>query len=94
MNSEAYPETDTEADPEVISKEKVCTRLGRVIIRLNQFMAVTKISRSEWKEKHCETAIKQELTQLFQEFKALGVIKRAEISKCAKVLKSHMFLVH
>jgi hypothetical protein len=40
---------------------------------------VTKVSRSEWKEVACEQAIKAELRQLFDELKALRVIKRAEV---------------
>jgi hypothetical protein len=51
------------------------------------------VSRSEWKEVACEEAIKAELKQLFQELKALRVIKRADVTKSAKVLKLHMFLV-
>ncbi len=54
---------------------------------------VTKISRSKWKEKTCEIAIKQELSQLFQEIKVLQIIRRNEVSEGSKVLKLHMFLV-
>jgi hypothetical protein len=56
-------------------------------------MGVTKVSRLEWKEMACEQAIKAELRQLFDDLKALRVIKRAEVMRSAKVLKSHMFLV-
>jgi len=72
---------------------EVTTRSGRVIQRPSRFLAVTKVSRSEWREVACEQAIKAELSQLFDELKALQVIKRAEVTKSAKVLKSHMFLV-
>jgi hypothetical protein len=51
------------------------------------------VSRLEWKEVACEQAIKAELSQLFNELKALQVIKRVEVTKSAKVLKTHMFLV-
>jgi hypothetical protein len=73
--------------------QPVTTRSGRVVQRPSRFLGVTKVSRSEWKEVACEEAIKVELKQLFQELKALRVIRRAEITKSAKVLKSHMFLV-
>lgn len=46
-----------------------------------------------WKEAACEDAIKAELRQLFEELKVLRVIRRAEVPKSAKILKSHMFLV-
>jgi len=51
------------------------------------------VSRLEWKEVACEQAIKVELSQLFNDLKALQVIKRVEVTKSAKVLKTHMFLV-
>jgi hypothetical protein len=54
---------------------------------------MTKVSRSDWIEKACEQAIKLELKQLFDELKALKIIKRAQIAKGTKVLKSHKFLV-
>ncbi len=56
-------------------------------------MAVTKVSRSEWGEASCQEAIKLELRQLFDELKALRVVRRAAISRSTKVLQSHMFLV-
>ncbi len=69
------------------------TRSGRRVKRPERFVAVTKVSRSEWHEKACELAIKLELTQLFNDLKALRIVKRAQIAKGTKVLKSHMFLV-
>ncbi len=78
---------------EVIEDPAVTTRSGRVIQRPSRFLAVTKVTRSEWKEVACEQAIKAELRLLFDELKALRVIKRAEVTKSAKVLKSNMFLV-
>jgi hypothetical protein len=78
---------------EVIEDPAVTTRSGRVIQRPSRFLGVTKVSRSEWKEVACEQAIKAELRQLFDELNALQVIKRVEVTKSVKVLKSHMFLV-
>jgi hypothetical protein len=43
---------------EVIEDPAVTTRSGRVIQRPSRFLAVTKVSRSEWKEVACEQAIK------------------------------------
>ena len=54
---------------------------------------MTKVSRSAWKEAACEEAIRAELRQLFSELEASCVICRAEVTKSAKVLKLHMFLV-
>ncbi len=86
-------EAENERTEEVIDETAVKTRSGRVIQRPSRFLGVTKVSRSEWKEMACEQAIKAELRQLFDELKALCVIKRAEVTRSAKVLKSHMFLV-
>jgi hypothetical protein len=69
------------------------TRSGREVRRPTRFMAVTKVSRSEWGEAACQVAIKLEVRQLFDELKALRVVWRAEISRSTKVLQSHMFLV-
>jgi hypothetical protein len=69
------------------------TRSGREVRRPTRFMAVTKVSRSEWGEAACQVAIKLELRQLFDELKALRVVRRAEISRSTKVLQLHMFLV-
>jgi hypothetical protein len=54
---------------------------------------VTKVSRSAWKEAACEEAIRAELRQLSSELEASCVICRVEVTKSAKVLKLHMFLV-
>jgi hypothetical protein len=69
------------------------TRSGREVRRPTRFMAVTKVSRSEWGEASCQEAIKLEWRQLFDEPKALRVVRRVEISRSTKVLQSHMFLV-
>jgi hypothetical protein len=39
----------------------VTTRSGRIVQRPGRFLAVTKVSRSVWKEASCEEAIKAEL---------------------------------
>jgi hypothetical protein len=108
-NPEELPEMttagqDSEVEPAAEAEERneddkdgkdlpVTTRSGRVVQRPSRFLGVTKVSRSEWKEVACEEAIKAELKQLFKELKVLQVIRRAEITKSAKVLKLHMFLV-
>jgi hypothetical protein len=85
---------ETEELPaEVEADRENKTRSGRMVKRPERFMGVTKVSRSEWTEKACEQAIKLELSQLFDELKALRIVRRAEIAKGTKVLKSHMFLV-
>jgi hypothetical protein len=73
--------------------EETRTRSGRLVVRPSRFAAVTKVHRSEWKEEACDKAIRLELKQLFEELKALRVVRRTEATKSAKVLKSHMFLV-
>jgi hypothetical protein len=69
------PKTNLEAsmddDLEANLNGRVYTRSGRMVYKPSHFIAVTKISKSDWKEKYCESAIKQELSQLFQELKAL-----------------------
>jgi hypothetical protein len=94
-HQEEMEETEQEIEEEAeASEEGVRTRSGRAIKRPSKFMAVTKVSQLEWKDKACEVSIKLELSHLFNELKALKVIKKAEINKSTKVLKMHMFLVH
>jgi len=92
-DNESGMAAENERTEEAIDETAVKTKSGRVIQQPSQFMGVTKVSRLEWKEMACEQAIKAELCQLFDELKALRVIRRAEVTKSAKVLKSHMFLV-
>jgi hypothetical protein len=89
---EATEAEEVRAEIETETSEKR-TRSGRMVRRPERLMGVTKVSRSEWTEKACEQAIKLELSQLFDKLKALWIVKRAEIAKGTKVLKSHMFLV-
>jgi len=69
------------------------TRLGREIRRPTRYLAVTKLSKRERKEIEADKAIKTELKMLFQDLKALRVVKRASIKAGTKILKSHMFVV-
>jgi hypothetical protein len=89
------PQISMEVEPIEVEREnqEVRTRSGRTVTRPARFANVTKVNRFEWKEKACEDVIKAELKQLFIELKALRAIRRAEITKIAKVLKSHMILV-
>jgi hypothetical protein len=84
---------EVESADEGTEEHEVRTRSGRTVTRPARFANVTKVNRSEWKEKVSKDAIKAELKQLFDELKALRAIPQAEITKSAKVLKSHMFLV-
>jgi hypothetical protein len=84
---------EVESADEEAEEQEVRTRSGRTVTRPARFANVTKVNRSDWKEKACEDTIKAELKQLFVELKALRAICRAEITKSAKVLRSHMFLV-
>jgi hypothetical protein len=96
-------EVEVEAEAEEITPEiveaapeetgELRTRSGREVRRPTRFIAVTKVSRSEWGETSCQVAIKLELRQLFDDLKALRVVRRASISRSTKVLQSHMFLV-
>jgi hypothetical protein len=72
----------------------VMTRSGRQIVRPSRYAAVTKVSRSEWKQAHTEKAIKKELSQLFEELVAIVPVKRQAIPKEATILNSHMFVVN
>jgi hypothetical protein len=69
------------------------TRTGRNIIGPSRFLAVTKVARTEWKNKVADKAIKAELSMLFDELYALRVVCRASIKAGTKILKSHMFVV-
>jgi len=40
----------------------------------SRFMAVTKISRKDWKDQAVEKAIKEEIKMLFADLKALRVV--------------------
>jgi hypothetical protein len=72
----------------------VMTRSGRQIVRPSRYAAVTKVSRSDWKQAHTEKAIKKELSQLFEELVAIVPVKRQAIPKEATILNSHMFVVN
>jgi len=93
LREEPQTSVEVESVDEETEKQEVRTRSGRAITGPARFANVTKVNQSEWKEKACEDAIKAELKQLFIELKALRAIRRAEITKSAKVLKSQMFLV-
>jgi hypothetical protein len=73
--------------------EMTTTRSGRVVNKPSRFMAVTKISRKDWKNQEVEKAIKEEIKMLFADLKALRVVRRASIRAGTKILKSHMFVV-
>jgi hypothetical protein len=88
---EREAQNEPEAAPEDTGELRM--RSGREVRRPSYFLAVTKVSRSEWGKDACQVAIKLELRQLFDELKALRVVQRAEITKSMKVLQSHMFLV-
>jgi hypothetical protein len=92
---EAEVEQGLQVEPESVPGDtgELRTRSGREVRRPSRFLAVTKVSRSEWGEEACQVAIRLELRQLFDELKALHVVRRAEISRSTKVLQLHMFLV-
>jgi hypothetical protein len=95
VEAEAVAEQVTQEILEAAPEEtgELRTQSGREVRRPTRFMAVTKVSRSEWGKASCQVTIKLELRQLFDELKALRVVRRAEISRGTKVLQSHMFLV-
>jgi hypothetical protein len=72
----------------------VTTRSGRQIMRPSRYAAVTKVSRSEWKQERTERAIKKELSQLFEELVAIVPVKRQAIPSNVTILNSHMFVVN
>ena len=78
---------------EIGEESIITTRLGREIRRPTRFLAVTKLSKQDWKEVEADKAIKAELITLFQELKALRAVRRASIKAGTKILKSHMFVV-
>jgi hypothetical protein len=69
------------------------TRIGLSIMCPSRFLAVTKVSRDEWKTEEKAKAIKVELGMLFNELKALRAVRRASIKVGTKILKLHMFVV-
>jgi hypothetical protein len=66
---------EVESVDEETEEQEVRTRSGCTLTHPARFANVTKVNRSEWKEKVCEDAIKAELKQLFDEFKALRAIR-------------------
>jgi hypothetical protein len=56
-------------------------------------MAVMKVKGKNWKDVECDKAVKVKLCQLFEELCALQVVRKAEIDKKKKILKSNMFIV-
>ena len=72
----------------------VTTRSGRQVVRPVRFAAVTRVSRSAWKETLVTQAIKKELKQLFEELVALVPVKKEIIPENATILNSHMFVVN
>jgi len=71
----------------------ITTRSGREIKLPTRYLAVTKLSKQDWKENEADKAIKTELTTLFKDLKALRAVKRASIKAGTKFLKSHMLVV-
>jgi flagellar motor protein MotB len=96
------PEETKEEHHETVEKQikdegegqpSVTTRLGREIRHPTQYLAVTKLSKQDWKENEADKAIKAELMMLFKDLKVLRAVKRASIKAGTKILKSHMFIV-
>ncbi len=73
--------------------ETVRTRSGRAVVRPSRFAAVTKVSHDQWKKEENSKAIGLELKMLFEDLKALRVVRRASIKAGTKILRSHMFVV-
>jgi hypothetical protein len=95
----SYPEEgEVSAESEETMAEEeaagtMTTRSGRVINKPSRFMAATKISRKDWKDQAVEKAIKEEIKMLFEDLKALRVVRHALIKAGMKILKLHMFVV-
>jgi plasmid replication initiation protein len=94
-----YPEkgeVSAESEERMAEEEEAGTmtiRSGRVVNKPSRFLAVTKISRKDWKDQAVEKAIKEEIRMLFEDLKALRVVRRTSIKAGTKILKSHMFVV-
>ena len=94
-----YPEkgeVSAESEERMAEEEEagtMTTRSGRVVNKPSRFLAVTKISRKDWKDQAVEKAIKEEIRMLFEDLKALRVVRRTSIKAGTKILKSHMFVV-
>jgi hypothetical protein len=73
--------------------QTIRTRSGRAVVKPSRFMAVTKVSHDEWRMVENEKAINLELKMLFEDLKALRVVKRASIKAGTKILRLHMFVV-
>jgi len=54
----------------------ITTRSGREIKRPTCYLAVTKVSKQDWKENEADKAIKTELSTLFRDLKALRAVKQ------------------
>jgi hypothetical protein len=68
-------------------------RSRRSVNRPSRFLAITKISKLDWKVQEAAKVIRAEIRMLFEELKAFWVVKRASIKAGTKILKSHMFVV-
>lgn len=85
--------TDDQEEVDKSPKEKgteqestITTRLGKKVTKPIHYLAVIKISTGDWKELEADKAIKRELKMLFQELKALKVVKNAMIGPSSKIL--------
>jgi hypothetical protein len=86
------PEIEAENAVET-ADETVRTRSGRAVVRPSRFAAVTKVSHDQWKMEENLKAINLELKMLFEDLRALRVVRRASIKAGTKILCSHMFVV-
>jgi hypothetical protein len=84
---------EEQAQDESGGEPNITTRLVREIRRSTRYLAVTKLSKQDWKENEADKAIKAELMTLFKDLKVLRVVKTASMKAGTKILKSHMFVV-
>jgi hypothetical protein len=88
----AEPEIGVEGTVEAVD-ETVRTRSGRAVVKPSRFAAVTKVSHDQWRTEENLKAINLELKMLFEDLRALRVVRRASIKAGTKILRSHMFVV-
>jgi len=70
---------DVEEMAEEAEAGAITTRSGRVVNKPIRFLAVTKISRRDWKEQQVAKAIREEIRLLFADLKVLRVVRCTSI---------------
>jgi len=86
-NPDCDDDTEDDDEPPLRRSERIASGIHPP----DKLTLATKIQESSWKEEAKTKAINAEISQLFDELKALEAVKK--VPKDAEVLRSHMFVV-